>query len=189
MSLNVANMVGIGPFITIPLFMSKMGGPHALIAWVIAAVLVLIAMAVAIPRIARQRGGVKPVMSGAAAGVAVLPFRTVGADPELWHEGIVDLLSYDLDGIGRIRKIDPVTVLTGWRRMGGSHSHPLSADEAREVGRRLGSRYVVTGNAVRIGSDVQVIAEVQDVTSGLMRGAVRVTRPAGPSAARWPGSN
>src|SRR4030095_9542733 len=40
-SLNVANMVGIGPFITIPLFMSKMGGPHALIAWVIAAVLVI----------------------------------------------------------------------------------------------------------------------------------------------------
>ncbi len=40
-SLNVTNMVGVGPFITIPLFMSQMGGPHAVIAWVIAAVLVL----------------------------------------------------------------------------------------------------------------------------------------------------
>jgi amino acid transporter len=40
-SLNVANMVGIGPFITIPLFMATMGGPHALIAWIIAAVLVI----------------------------------------------------------------------------------------------------------------------------------------------------
>lgn len=40
-SLNVSNMVGIGPFITIPLFMSKMEGPHALIAWVAAAVLVI----------------------------------------------------------------------------------------------------------------------------------------------------
>jgi amino acid transporter len=40
-SLNVANMVGIGPFITIPLFIAAMGGPHALIAWVIAAVLVI----------------------------------------------------------------------------------------------------------------------------------------------------
>jgi amino acid transporter len=40
-SLNIANMVGIGPFITIPIFMSKMGGPHALIAWIIAAVLVI----------------------------------------------------------------------------------------------------------------------------------------------------
>jgi amino acid transporter len=40
-ALNVANMVGIGPFITIPLFLAAMGGPHALIAWVIAAVLVV----------------------------------------------------------------------------------------------------------------------------------------------------
>jgi amino acid transporter len=40
-SLNVANMVGVGPFITIPLFVSKMGGPQALVAWVIAAVLVV----------------------------------------------------------------------------------------------------------------------------------------------------
>ncbi len=34
-------MVGIGPFITIPLFIKSMGGPHALIAWIVAAVLVL----------------------------------------------------------------------------------------------------------------------------------------------------
>jgi amino acid transporter len=40
-SLNIANMVGIGPFITIPLFIAAMGGPQAMVAWVIAAVLVL----------------------------------------------------------------------------------------------------------------------------------------------------
>jgi amino acid transporter len=34
-------MVGIGPFITIPLFIAAMGGPQAMIAWVAAAVLVL----------------------------------------------------------------------------------------------------------------------------------------------------
>lgn len=34
-------MVGIGPFVTIPLFIAAMGGPHAIIAWVIAAVLVI----------------------------------------------------------------------------------------------------------------------------------------------------
>src|SRR6185295_4996200 len=39
-SLNVANMVGIGPFITIPSFLLAMGGPHALVGWVVAAVLV-----------------------------------------------------------------------------------------------------------------------------------------------------
>lgn len=40
-SLNIANMVGIGPFITIPAFIAAMAGPQALIGWVAAAVLVL----------------------------------------------------------------------------------------------------------------------------------------------------
>jgi len=40
-SLNVANMVGIGPFITIPAFVAAMNAPPALIAWVLAAVLVI----------------------------------------------------------------------------------------------------------------------------------------------------
>lgn len=40
-ALNMANMVGIGPFITIPLFIATMGGPQAMVGWVIAAVLVL----------------------------------------------------------------------------------------------------------------------------------------------------
>jgi amino acid transporter len=39
-ALNVANMVGIGPFITIPMFIATMGGPHAMIGWIIAGVLV-----------------------------------------------------------------------------------------------------------------------------------------------------
>jgi amino acid transporter len=40
-SLNVANMVGIGPFITIPAFLATMNGPQALLGWILAAVLVL----------------------------------------------------------------------------------------------------------------------------------------------------
>jgi len=40
-ALNIANMVGIGPFITIPAFLAAMHGPQALIAWVIAAVLIV----------------------------------------------------------------------------------------------------------------------------------------------------
>lgn len=40
-SLNVANMVGVGPFITIPLFVAAMGGPQALIGWIVAAILVV----------------------------------------------------------------------------------------------------------------------------------------------------
>jgi len=35
-ALNVANMVGIGPFITIPQFLQSTGGPHAMVAWILA---------------------------------------------------------------------------------------------------------------------------------------------------------
>ncbi|MDF2758933.1 MAG: protein kinase [Thermomicrobiales bacterium] len=151
---------------------------RTVLAVVAVAAVTLVGVAIAFPRVARLRDEGPPVASTAVPGVAVLPFRTTGADPELWHEGIVDLLSYNLEEIGQLRKIDPVTVLTGWRRMGGSASNPLSAAEAREIGRRLGSRYVVTGRAVQIRADVQLIAEVHDVESGEMRGAARVTRPA-----------
>jgi amino acid transporter len=40
-SLNIANMVGIGPFITIPAFIAAMQGPQAMIAWGFAALVVL----------------------------------------------------------------------------------------------------------------------------------------------------
>ena len=138
----------------------------------------LVGSAIALSRMGGVRGEGPPVAAAAVPGVAVLPFRTMGADSGLWHEGIVDMLSYNLDGIGQLRKIDPVTVLTAWRRMGGSASNALSAEDAREVGRRLGSRYVVTGRAMQVAANVQLIAEVQDVESGEARGAVRVTRPA-----------
>jgi amino acid transporter len=40
-SLNIANMVGVGPFITIPLMLKEMQGPQVLIAWLVAGLLVL----------------------------------------------------------------------------------------------------------------------------------------------------
>jgi amino acid transporter len=40
-ALNITNMVGIGPFITIPLFLTAMHGPQAMVGWIVAAVLVL----------------------------------------------------------------------------------------------------------------------------------------------------
>jgi amino acid transporter len=40
-ALNMSNMVGIGPFITIPLLMSAMGGPQALLGWLLALVIVI----------------------------------------------------------------------------------------------------------------------------------------------------
>src|ERR1043166_2894578 len=40
-ALNMTNMIGVGPFITIPLLMSALGGPQAMLGWVVALVIVL----------------------------------------------------------------------------------------------------------------------------------------------------
>jgi amino acid transporter len=40
-ALNMINMIGVGPFITIPLLMTALGGPHALFGWGAALVIVL----------------------------------------------------------------------------------------------------------------------------------------------------
>src|SRR5882757_1159608 len=40
-ALNMSNMIGVGPFITIPLLMSAMGGPQAMLGWVVALIIVI----------------------------------------------------------------------------------------------------------------------------------------------------
>ena len=40
-ALNMTNMLGAGPFITIPLLMTALGGPQAMLGWVVALVIVL----------------------------------------------------------------------------------------------------------------------------------------------------
>src|SRR2546421_5356767 len=40
-ALNMTNMMGVGPFITIPLLMSALGGPQAMLGWIVALVIVI----------------------------------------------------------------------------------------------------------------------------------------------------
>jgi len=40
-ALNMTNMIGIGPFITIPLLLSTMGGPQAMLGWLVALVITI----------------------------------------------------------------------------------------------------------------------------------------------------
>src|SRR5438477_10487641 len=40
-ALNMTNMMGAGPFITIPLLMSAMGGPQAMLGWIVALIIVI----------------------------------------------------------------------------------------------------------------------------------------------------
>jgi amino acid transporter len=38
-ALNMIDMIGVGPFITMPLVLSAMGGPQALLGWILGALL------------------------------------------------------------------------------------------------------------------------------------------------------
>src|SRR5687768_9900925 len=40
-ALNMTNMIGVGPFITIPLLMSALAGPQAMLGWIVALVIVI----------------------------------------------------------------------------------------------------------------------------------------------------
>src|SRR5262249_17847183 len=40
-ALNMSNMIGIGPFLTIPLLLSALGGPQAMLGWLIALLIVI----------------------------------------------------------------------------------------------------------------------------------------------------
>ncbi len=40
-ALNMTNMIGVGPFITVPLLMSALGGPQAMLGWIVALVIVI----------------------------------------------------------------------------------------------------------------------------------------------------
>src|SRR5689334_23092225 len=40
-ALNMTNMMGVGPFITVPLLMSALGGPQAMLGWIVALAIVI----------------------------------------------------------------------------------------------------------------------------------------------------
>ncbi len=83
-----------------------------------------------------------------APGIAVLPFRVVGPDLELWREGMVDLLSTNLDGAAGLRAIDPRAVLSKWRSEIGEGVDAADRQAALEVARGLGASYALMGSMV-----------------------------------------
>ena len=139
-----------------------------------AALALLLALLVAV--MTRDRAGLVPtdaIAENAAPGVAVLPF-TVN-DPELarWKEGMVDLLSTNLDGAGGLRAIDSRTVLARWRERvpdNGVADLPTALD----IARRAGGRYGLVGSAVSSGASMRLAAELYDLESGAQLGSPQV---------------
>ena len=98
--------------------------------------------------------------------VAVAPFDVVDADLKLWHEGMVDVLSRNLDGAGPLRTVSPTLVVRRWAGRADKES-------AISLGKATGARLAVFGSLIRSGGDsVRGSASIVDASSGRVLGEV-----------------
>jgi eukaryotic-like serine/threonine-protein kinase len=132
-------------------------GPLVTIAAAVVAMLVVVGIVVA-------RRGHTAVLDQNL--VAVAPFEVVDADLKLWHEGMVDVLSRNLDGAGPLRTVSPTLVVRRWAGRADKESASL-------LGKATGARLAVFGSLIRSGGDsVRASASVVDVSSGRVLGEV-----------------
>lgn len=117
-----------------------------------------------------------PRPSALASGVpvAVLPFRVTGPDRELWREGMVDLLSTNLDGAAGLRAIDPRAILSRWRRDLGEGAEAPDREAALRVAQDVEATFALLGSAVALGDEVRLTAQVYHVPTGELLGTEQV---------------
>jgi TolB-like protein len=118
--------------------------------------------------------GATPAEAGELAdGIAVMPFNVSGDDFELYREGMVDLLSANVDGVGGFRTIDSRTVLARWDEEVGDVGRPDLRTTLR-VAARTQARYAVLGSLVPAGSQVRLDVEIYDLADASELGSARV---------------
>jgi serine/threonine-protein kinase len=100
--------------------------------------------------------------------LAVAPFSVLDPSLGVWKEGIVDILSANLDDAGPIRTVPPTMVVRRWNGRPDESS-------ATELAGKVGARYVVYGRFVGAGGDsVNAVATLYDVVDKRSLGEVRV---------------
>ncbi len=89
--------------------------------------------------------------------IAVMPFNVRENGLQVWREGLVDVLSRNLDGAGALRTVAPSTVIS---------QSPIRADAASALtlGTAVGAGLVVVGDLSGLGGDsVRLRAAIYDV--------------------------
>ena len=100
--------------------------------------------------------------------LAVAPFDVLAPGLSLWREGLVDLLSRNLDGAGPIRTVSPTVVIRRWE----GRADPASA---AALSRQTGAALTVFGSLVAVGPDsVRIDAAIHDAERGRSIGEVRL---------------
>jgi serine/threonine-protein kinase len=126
--------------------------------WWIGAVVAALLAALAAAWLLHRRAGAPLSLDDSL--VAVAPFDVLDPRLELWREGVVDLLSRNLDGAGPLRSVAPTVIVRRWR----GRADPESA---AELGRATGAGLVVYGSILGAGRDsVRYRATLLDVAQG-----------------------
>ncbi|MCA9768368.1 MAG: protein kinase, partial [Gemmatimonadetes bacterium] len=106
-----------------------------------------------------------------AESIAVVPFTTSGPGLDGVGEGMVDLLTGALDGVGAIDAVDPRTVVREWRRR--VQDGPGDLQDALAVARASKAASVLLGSIVSTGSTARLTATLHDLDgSELSRASV-----------------
>jgi serine/threonine-protein kinase len=88
--------------------------------------------------------------------LAVAPFDVLDPSLQLWHEGLVDILSRDLDGAGPLRTVPQTVGVKRWK----GRADRVSAES---FGHRTGAGLVVFGSVGRARDTVSLRATVLDL--------------------------
>jgi tetratricopeptide (TPR) repeat protein len=90
----------------------------------------------------------------------VLPFDARGEGLEVMGEGMVDLLSRNLDEVGAIRTVDPRTILSRWNQQA---STGIELDDALQLGEAVEAGSVLWGSVTAVGDDVRIAGDLYTV--------------------------
>lgn len=103
----------------------------------------------------RPRSAEGSVAPGAEV-IAVLPFSAPGG--EGLGEGMVDLLSRNLDEVEGVRLVDPRMVLHRWNAR--AERGPVTRPVELEIGREVEAGSILTGSIVTLGERVEIEADL-----------------------------
>jgi len=103
--------------------------------------------------------------------LAVMPFRTSGPETDVWREGMMDMLTTNLDGMGGLQGISTRTVLARLRETGQQNPDlPTTLRAARAAGAAM----ALVGEVISTGETVRITAAMHDTETGDIQGRLQV---------------
>ncbi|MFQ5641091.1 MAG: protein kinase [bacterium] len=109
-----------------------------------------------------QPSGEKEAPALRVQTIAVMPFSVRGGEQLAYlKEGMVDLLSAKLDGVGDLRSVDPNALLS---YLGDKSEAGLDPRNGREIATHFGAGLYILGSVVKVGDGLQLNASLYNAS-------------------------